>query len=81
MVLIFKQLIFQLLLVYFLVKNPSNVLLIIILSLFLLFLLNIKNKLFLGNSGSYLIAFIISYFLITNYNKNVITSLRKYLFY
>tara|TARA_Y100000816_G_scaffold292156_1_gene286125 strand:- start:8864 stop:9859 length:996 start_codon:yes stop_codon:yes gene_type:complete len=59
---------------FFLVKNPSNVLLIIILSLFLLFLLNIKNKLFLGNSGSYLIAFIISYFLITNYNKNVITS-------
>ena len=58
---------------FFLLINPDNLIIIIMITLFLFFL-NMKNKLFLGNSGSYLISFIISYYLISNYNIGKISS-------
>lgn len=66
---------FSLITIFFLVLlNPSYLLIVLVISLIILFFLNFKNKLFLGNSGSYLISFIISYFLIFYYNKEYISS-------
>ena len=59
---------------FFLLINPDNLIVIIMITLVFLFFLNMKNKLFLGNSGSYLISFIISYYLISNYNIGKISS-------
>ena len=54
--------------------NSLNIDYINLISLILLFLflliLNFKNKLFLGDSGSYLISFLTGYFLIKIYNYN-----------
>ena len=46
----------------------------IILMLIVVYVLNILNKLFLGDSGSYLLGFIFSIFLIQFYNNNFIIS-------
>lgn len=43
--------------------------LIIITCLFFLFILNFKNKIFLGDSGIYTLAGFISFFVLTEYNK------------
>ena len=49
----------------------SNInLLLIIVTLISLLILNFYNKLFMGDSGSYLLGFLIGYFLITIYLKN-----------
>ncbi len=52
---------------YFIILN-----LILILSLCLIW--NVKNKIFLGNNGAYLISFFLSVFLIKFYNQNLSTS-------
>lgn len=57
---------------YFISKNYLFLLLIVPLIFFLL--LNFHNKIFLGDSGSLFIAFIIGYFSISLYNKNYFKS-------
>ena len=53
----------------------SNInLLLIIVTLISLLILNFYNKLFMGDSGSYLLGFVIGYFLITIYIKNSLIS-------
>ena len=59
---------------YLTIINPNLFLILILIVLFCLFYLNYKNYLFLGNSGSYLLSFIISYFVIANYNFSTIKS-------
>ena len=49
-------------------------LLLLIVSLFTLLFLNFYNKLFLGDSGSYLIGFLIGYFLISLHSSNLLIS-------
>lgn len=54
---------------FFLVKDFNFILsLTIIISLFFFIILNIKKKSFLGDGGVYLLAYIISYIIISNYN-------------
>ncbi len=52
--------------------NDSLIAKIILISIFTYSYLNLKNKSFLGDSGSLLIAFIIGYFFIKLYNREII---------
>ena len=52
--------------------NDSLIAKIILISIFTYSYLNMKNKSFLGDSGSLLIAFIIGYFFIKLYNREII---------
>ena len=51
-------------------SNFISILLTIIISLIFLFFLNYKNKIFIGDSGVYLLSATISYILIYEYNSN-----------
>lgn len=64
------QLIFYsiLIFIYLYFKTNINLFLILIIPLIFLGYYNYKNKLFLGDSGAYLLAFIISIFLINSHN-------------
>ena len=52
--------------------NNSLIAKIILISIFAYSYLNIRNKSFLGDSGSLLVAFIIGYFFIKLYNRELI---------
>ena len=56
--------------ILYLKSNFSNIFLIIIISIIFFSFLNYKSKSFMGDSGTYLLAFIISYFSIKLYNSN-----------
>ena len=62
---------------YLLILKNSFEILSIIICLFFLFYLNKKNMTFLGNSGSYLLSFIISYHIIFNYNQGLISNIEE----
>jgi UDP-N-acetylmuramyl pentapeptide phosphotransferase/UDP-N-acetylglucosamine-1-phosphate transferase len=49
----------------------TNLILSIIIGIIFFIYLNSKNKCFLGNNGSMLLGFLISYFFIDSYNKNL----------
>ena len=58
--------------IFFLINNYFTILFIIIIIALLSFLvLNHKNKAFLGDNGSYLLAFLFSYFFIKFYNQEI----------
>lgn len=63
---------------FFLLFNLNNIdyfiILNFILTLCLCLIFNIRNKIFLGNNGAYLISFFLSVFLIKFYNQNLSTS-------
>ena len=57
--------------IFFLINNYFTIFFIlIIISLLNFLLLNHKNKAFLGDNGSYLLAFLFSYFFVKMYNQN-----------
>ena len=56
--------------ILYLKSNLSNIFLILIISIIFFSFLNYKSKSFMGDSGTYLLAFIISYFSIKLYNSN-----------
>ena len=59
--------------IFFLINNYFIILFIlIIISLLNFLLLNHKNKSFLGDNGSYLLAFLFSYFFVKIYKQEVI---------
>jgi UDP-GlcNAc:undecaprenyl-phosphate GlcNAc-1-phosphate transferase len=61
-------------LLVFLYLHQNNILYIILITSLLFFLIkNCQNKLFLGNNGSYLLGFILSYFIIDLNGKKVIS--------
>jgi UDP-GlcNAc:undecaprenyl-phosphate GlcNAc-1-phosphate transferase len=65
------------LLLVFLYSNQNNIIFIILISSLLFFLIkNFQNKLFLGNNGSYLLGFILSYFFI-NLNRTKVISVEE----
>ena len=68
------QLIFYSVLIFIYLYFKSNIDLFLLLIIPLIFLgyYNYKNKLFLGDSGAYLLAFIISIFLIKSHNEGLI---------
>lgn len=65
--------IYTLSLLFFLYLHQNNIIFIVLMSSVILFLIkNYRNKLFLGNNGSYLLGFIISFFFIDLNRSKVI---------
>lgn len=58
-------------------NNLNEILLIILPTLFVITYFNLNNKIFLGNSGSFLLSAILSYYLIMNNNYNQKISVEK----
>lgn len=55
--------------------NPSDLLVrVLLLTNVMFFILNYKNKIFLGNNGSYLVSIILSLLIIKDYNNNLIVN-------
>jgi UDP-GlcNAc:undecaprenyl-phosphate/decaprenyl-phosphate GlcNAc-1-phosphate transferase len=67
-----QSLIFAIIILFCIIlKNPTFYLSVyFILILFGILILNLKNKVFLGDNGSYLLSFLLSVFLIKNYKFN-----------
>lgn len=53
-------------------KNPNIFIILISISIIFFLYLNFKNKIFLGDNGSYLISFLLSCLIIKNYNLTLI---------
>jgi len=69
--------IYALLLSVFLYLHQNNIILILLITTLLFFLIkNYQNKLFLGNNGSYLLGFILSYFFI-DLNRTKVISIEE----
>lgn len=67
--------IYALIFLFFLYLHQSNIIFIVIgLSILFLLIKNYQNKLFLGNNGSYLLGFILSYFIININNVKIISA-------
>jgi UDP-GlcNAc:undecaprenyl-phosphate GlcNAc-1-phosphate transferase len=61
------------LLLYLILLDGQNLFLIVmIISIFIICILNSKGKIFLGDSGVFLYSFMIAYFIVKNYNMKVI---------
>ena len=61
------------LLLYLILLDGQNLFLIVmIISIFMICILNSKGKIFLGDSGVFLCSFVIAYFIVKNYNMKVI---------
>jgi len=64
---------YLILLLYLILLDGQNLFLIVmIISIFIICILNSKGKIFLGDSGVFLCSFIIAYFTVKNYNMKVI---------
>lgn len=55
-------------LLFLFLKNPSTIYIILIMTLIVLLILNLNNKLFLGNSGTSVLSLLLSIFIIYDYN-------------
>ena len=67
--------IYALIFLIFLYLHQSNIIFIVIgLSILFLLIKNYQNKLFLGNNGSYLLGFVLSYFIININNVKIISA-------
>tara|TARA_X000000950_G_scaffold277358_1_gene366632 strand:+ start:7162 stop:8175 length:1014 start_codon:yes stop_codon:yes gene_type:complete len=64
-------------LLYLLILKNSFEILVVIICLLFLFYANFKNITFLGNSGSYLLSLIISYYTIFAYNNGAISNVEE----
>jgi UDP-GlcNAc:undecaprenyl-phosphate GlcNAc-1-phosphate transferase len=58
-------------------NNLNEIFIIILPTLFVIAYFNLKNKIFLGNSGSFLLSGVLSYYLIINNNYNDKISVEK----
>ena len=66
-------------LIFLFIKSNNFIFIFLIIYLILFLIFNLKNKIFLGNSGSLLLSFIIGYFCISLHNDNKIFADEIYL--